>query len=246
MGGCCASKNVSTPVTEAPAAPAPPKPQEEPQQTGDNASDNTRLPSDTSNGFHAALRIFEGIVLGFLGEALPKVLETLTEGDLVFDEVKTAVETYKEGDAVKALGQLAKALRGLPGVLTAAGSAALEVERFAAALAILDTPEKIFFSVGRELLVNGKDILADIEAAVAAWKESDWLSFGKSIGSILGELTAYGSQDSAGVERKEASTVAVEKGPSAEPEVATGEAPVNEPASGAKAPEAPASDTAAA
>merc|ERR1712094_38897 len=76
------------------------------------------------------------------------------------------------------------------------GGATEQVERFAAALAMLNDPEKIIFHIGEELLVNGKDVLAHIEAAVAAWKASDWKTFGEEIGAIIGEITvaAPGSQ----------------------------------------------------
>lgn len=207
MGGCCASKNVATPGPVASAADAPsPKPQE----TGDDSSDNTRVPSETSvNGFQAVLRIVEGVLLGFLGESLPKVLELVTEAHMVFDDFKAAVEIYQQGDAIKALGKLGETLKALGSLLEDAGVAAAEVERFVAALALLNDPAKITFHVGEELLVNGKDILARIEAAVSAWKAQEYETFGKEIGAIIGEIAdpaANSSLDTRAVETPPIST----------------------------------------
>lgn len=194
MGGCCASKNVGNPAA---AAPPPTKKPEDttpkPQEVPDNSSDNTRVPSDSSNGFHTVLRILEGVLIGFLGESLPKVLESVTEAHMVFDDFKAAVETYQQGDAIKALGQLGRTLKALGSLLEDAGLAAEEVQRFVDALAMLDDPAKIVFHIGEELLVNGRDILARIEAAVSAFNAHEWEKFGKEIGAIIGEVVSPAS-----------------------------------------------------
>merc|ERR1712196_518104 len=119
-----------------------------------------------------------------------------TDAEMVFDDFKAAVEAYQQGDAVKALGLLGDTLKAIPQLVEEAGGAKEQVERFAAALAMLNDPKKIIFHVGEELLVNGKDILGRIEAAVGAWKASDWKTFGEEIGAIIGEITvaAPGSQ----------------------------------------------------
>lgn len=203
--GACASKSTKNAATpEAPAAPAvSPKPQE---PAGDNTSDNTRVPSDSSNGFHTVLKIVEGVLIGFLGESLPKVLELLTDADMVIDDFKAVVEAYQQGDAVKALGLLGDTLKAIPQLVEDAGGAKEQAERFVAALAVLNDPKKIIFHVGEELLVNGKDVLARIEAAVAAWKASDWKKFGEEIGAIIGEITVA----AAGSKAAEASASASE------------------------------------
>jgi len=42
--------------------------------------------------------------------------------------------------------------------------------------------------VGKDILVNGKDIFHHVEALESAWNEKNYLEAGKDIGEILEEI----------------------------------------------------------
>ena len=56
------------------------------------------------------------------------------------------------------------------------------------ALQQLTHPIHMIFIVAKNLLVNGVDVLREIEGAVQCWKEKDFFCSGENAGELLGRL----------------------------------------------------------
>lgn len=56
----------------------------------------------------------------------------------------------------------------------------------------LSNPKSIAMHIGKDILVNGKDIFSEVTTAVSDYKSSQWKDFGKQVGEaaakvVLGE-----------------------------------------------------------
>merc|ERR1712093_38741 len=69
-----------------------------------------------------------------------------------------------------------------------AGAAKEQVDDLAKVIAMFKDEQKIVYHIGKELLVDGKDILSRIGKAVKDFSAHDWESFGEDIGVIIGEV----------------------------------------------------------
>eukprot|EP00929_Paragymnodinium_shiwhaense_P083131 TRINITY_DN4416_c0_g2_i1.p1 TRINITY_DN4416_c0_g2~~TRINITY_DN4416_c0_g2_i1.p1 ORF type:complete len:328 (-),score=85.64 TRINITY_DN4416_c0_g2_i1:276-1259(-) len=192
--GCNSSKSVAAaaPVpVPAPATTESPKVQDDVEQE----SGETRVPSETHNAtgeqadanLQSVLEIFRSVLVGFVGEALPAVMTVLKTSGEALQEFRAAVEAFQAQDAVKGLGLLAESLQTLATALGDADMAKEQVDSFVKALEMLRDPKQIL-NAGRELLVNGKDILGHIEKAVAAFNDQDWQAFGQEIGGVIVDI----------------------------------------------------------
>ena len=66
--------------------------------------------------------------------------------------------------------------------------------KFLDMISIFKSPASFAFHVGKDLLVNGKDIYADIESALTEYKGSDWYHFGYHCGNAAAK-TFLGAEE---------------------------------------------------
>lgn len=136
-----------------------------------------------------------GAIEGFTG--LEGTLEQLCLTELKSEEqqMNAAVQLIREKDAkdvLKGLEQVAEALKGVPTAVqeckNATADAKAEAQKLEQALALMKHPVKFAYHVGKDLVVNGKDILKEIEAASLAYESEQWENFGMDLGEALREL----------------------------------------------------------
>jgi hypothetical protein len=60
--------------------------------------------------------------------------------------------------------------------------------RLGRALALLRSPLQFAYHVGHDLVVNGQDILKEVEGAEKDYESQDWEAFGKDVGEALEKL----------------------------------------------------------
>ena len=53
---------------------------------------------------------------------------------------------------------------------------------------IFSSPESFAYHVGKDLLVNGVDILHEIEAAVTDYESKNWSAFGENVGEATAKV----------------------------------------------------------
>ena len=66
--------------------------------------------------------------------------------------------------------------------------------RFLDMISIFNSPVSFAYHVGKDLLVNGKDIYADINSAVSEYKSQDWYHFGYHSGNAAAK-TFLGAEE---------------------------------------------------
>lgn len=60
-----------------------------------------------------------------------------------------------------------------------------EVQAIEDMIKTIKSPRSFFFTVGKNILVNGKQIFSDVVSAVSEYEEQKWEDFGKDIGDIM-------------------------------------------------------------
>lgn len=60
-----------------------------------------------------------------------------------------------------------------------------EVEAMKKLIETIKSPKSFFFTVGKNILVNGQEIFTDVTGAVSDYQSQNWENFGKEIGDIL-------------------------------------------------------------
>jgi len=138
-----------------------------------------------------AKAIFQGVLEGFISKELPDVTTCVHDSTTTAADFKAAVadfETKTIDGIVKGLRETADGLTGLKAAMTDCKAAESEIQSLEAALAQMSSPSKLAYHVGKELIVNGKDILTLVEAAVTQYKAASYEDFGKDLGAIVGDL----------------------------------------------------------
>lgn len=54
--------------------------------------------------------------------------------------------------------------------------------KFAKMISAFSSPASFAYHVGKDLVVNGKDIFNDVNSAITDYKKKDWYDFGVAIG----------------------------------------------------------------
>lgn len=109
-----------------------------------------------------------------------------------YDEIKSAIDKIEQKTAksiAEGLRDLGHALTNLKQALVDCKAAEAEVAKFAKAIEDgFEHPLSFVFHVGKELIVNGRDIYAEITAAVSDWKAQSYRASGVQIGKALSKL----------------------------------------------------------
>jgi glutaredoxin len=140
--------------------------------------------------------IFEGVLEGFAGMEAPDVLTCVKDSTSTVGDFKSAVADFEKKTiaGMKAgLQEVAQGLEGLKSAMTDCKSAEAEVQKLVKAMEQLKTPKELIYHVGKDLLLNHKDILAKVEDAVSSYKGGQWEAFGKDIGGIVADLVGVPS-----------------------------------------------------
>lgn len=134
----------------------------------------------------------EQFVTGFLEGALDTgvdfPLKCLRDVKRLVKEVKTTVADFKGHKYVAGVREAATIAGELGGDIQDCVGATDEAKAAAENLIKLFHEEsgwKIFFTIGKNVLVNGVDIYHDITGAITAYDNGDWNTFGKDIGQGL-------------------------------------------------------------
>ena len=135
--------------------------------------------------------IFQGVLEGFVSKELPDVATCVHDSTTTVADFRAAVadfETKTVDGIAKGLRETADGLEALKAAMADCKAAESEVQSLEAALAQMSSPSKLVYHVGKELLLNGKDILALVEGAVTQYKAGAYENFGKELGAIVGDL----------------------------------------------------------
>merc|ERR1712110_628917 len=133
----------------------------------------------------------EGILEGFVAKEMPSVISCVKDSETTFTDFKKAVQDFekKSLSGVKnGLHELAQGLESLKSALTDCAGAKKEVENLINAMLSMRSPWKLVYHIGRDLVVNGRDIYNNVKAAKSNFKSQAWFAFGEDIGHIIADL----------------------------------------------------------
>jgi len=141
--------------------------------------------------FNTVKLIFKGVIEGFLEKEAPEVMSCLKDANSAMYDFKYAVGDF-EKKTVKGVEQglheLAEGLDSLKDAMTDCGSAYNDVELLVSAMKSLSSPWSLVVHVGKEIVVNHKDIFHHVEGAISNWKGQSYERFGEDIGAIVADL----------------------------------------------------------
>ena len=152
----------------------------------------------------------EEIVGGFLkgaidAEGFTDIDSCIKDAETVFGDAKTAVADFKKGDAAGAIAgikELADMMKVVQSGMKDCSSIKADWEKLVKMVSIFDSPSSFAYHVGKDLIVNGKQIYGEINTAVKDYEAGNWGDFGYQIGeaaakTILGEeeLPMFATQD---------------------------------------------------
>lgn len=141
-------------------------------------------------------QIVEGVLKGALEQesanvepCLTSVQKTATDFNEAVNDFKTETITgvkngiYKVGDIVQ---DVSDDLHMCAAVVT-------DLEKLEKMAATFSNPFSFAYHVGKDLVVNGRNIYADIDSAITDWEAANYLSFGENVGRALA-LTLIGAE----------------------------------------------------
>ena len=141
-------------------------------------------------------QIVGGILKGAIdAEGFTDITQCITDAEGVFGDAKTAIADFEKGgvsnviDGVKEVGAMLKMIKAAMSDCSHLKADWAKLEKMAA---IFESPTSFAYHVGKDLLINGKDIYKEIATAIGDYKSQKWEDFGINIGeaaakTILGE-----------------------------------------------------------
>jgi hypothetical protein len=149
--------------------------------------------------------IVGGILRGAIdAEGFTDINTCIKDVETVYGDAKTAVEDFEQKSAQGAIAgikEVAEMLQFIKAHMQDCTSIKADWEKLAKMAAIFESPTSFAYHVGKDLIVNGKQIYHEIDTAVADYKAANWGDFGYNIGeaaakTILGdELPMHATND---------------------------------------------------
>ena len=145
-----------------------------------------------TSAWKISLDFLEGTLQGFSNASTPKLEACASTSINAYDEIKDAIAEIEQKTlpAVAAgIRDLSKAYKNLKVALVECKVAEAEVARFFKTIEDnFEHPASFLFHVGKELIINGRDIYTEMSAAVADWKANSFRAAGIEIGHALAKL----------------------------------------------------------
>merc|ERR1712070_483211 len=140
--------------------------------------------------------VLRGVLEGFgITKDLDTMQDCLANTENEIKDVQEAIELLEKKtpqDVLNGLGKLGSAFKLLPKAVEQCEAAAKDVKDDASklqkALEVLKHPKEFAYHVGKDLIVNHKNIFHEVSAAVDDYREKKWEECGKSTGAALSEL----------------------------------------------------------
>jgi putative cell wall-binding protein len=138
-----------------------------------------------------AEQIMHGILVGALHVEVPHLSDCITDAEGIAKESYEAVVDYEKGDAfhkAKALALMADVTKKIPVAIAACKAVGVDVTKLMQMAEVFAHPSTFIAHVGKDLIVNGKDIFAEIEDSVKQFKSAQYEKFGEDIGMALAKV----------------------------------------------------------
>lgn len=142
-----------------------------------------------SNSFawNATVQLFEGTVEGFFDSAaFPHLEGCVSDVTRTFEGIEKGIKEMEEEKIEAGLKDLGDAYKALSIALVDCKAASSDVAAFVKALKDgFEHPLSFLVEVGKSILVNGKEVRAELATAVSDWRSHSFFSCGLQIGKVL-------------------------------------------------------------
>jgi len=122
--------------------------------------------------------IVEGVLKGALhAEHFDDINTCIADAEHVFGDAENAYEDFKAGGADKVIAgikELADLMKTVKSGMADCSDLKADWGKLEAMIKIFDSPTSFAYHVGKDLMVNGKDIFAEIESAVTDYESGNW------------------------------------------------------------------------
>lgn len=146
----------------------------------------------------AVVQVFDGVLDGIAdasgvrAEDVKACIRSASEVVIDFEEAVRLLETGKAGNVIEALQKFAEGLEELPDAINDCEKPTVEVinlaRKLTAMIASMRSPQSFAFHIGKDLIVNGKDIYHEVFTAVDDWKAGNWHDFGFQLGKAMFQI----------------------------------------------------------
>ena len=129
-----------------------------------------------------------GLVEGAIDQSIPSIDTCITDITATAADVEEVVDDFKTGtfESVKAgIQKLGEAVSSIATDLDACQTAVQDIERLDEMAKAFKSPWSFAYHVGKDLLVDGTDIYAEITSGVTAYDNKDYHNFGVDMGKAL-------------------------------------------------------------
>jgi hypothetical protein len=136
--------------------------------------------------------IIEGIALGVFKEEGFENLETcLKDAATIGIDVKDAIVDFEKKNTTGILAGIKKigeAIKLIPSTVTSCKAVPADLKKLEEMASVFTSPISLVYHVGKNLIVNGKDIYNDIDDAITQYKALSYKNFGEDIGEALASV----------------------------------------------------------
>jgi len=143
--------------------------------------------------------IVEGVLKGALhAEGFDDINHCIADAEHVFGDAEAAYKDFKAGGASNVFAgikQLADLLKTVKTGMSDCSDLKADWGKLESMIEVFNSPTSFAYHVGKDLVLNGKDIFSEIESAVTDYESANWEDFGYQVGeaaakTILGNEPA--------------------------------------------------------
>jgi len=156
--------------------------------------------------WEVSVDIVEGVLEGFTSSSAPALKSCASDATNLYNDVDQAISLIEGSESTatkieKGINILGQALEGIQPLMNDCKSSATQIENLVSTLKNgFENPWSFVYHVGKDLVVNGKDIYNEIMSAVSLWKSQSYRASGVQMGMALNQLL-LGSDESLGAMR---------------------------------------------
>ena len=151
-------------------------------------------------------QIVGGLLKGAIdAEGFTDIESCIKDAEEVFEDAETAIKDFEKKDVASVIAgikEIAEMMKVVQSGMKDCSSIKADWEKLMKMIAVFDSPTSFAYHVGKDLIVNGKQIYGEITTAVSDYEAGNWGDFGYQIGeaaakTILGEeeLPMFATQD---------------------------------------------------
>lgn len=136
--------------------------------------------------------IVGGILKGALhAEGFDDINSCIADAETVFSDAEIAVTDFKAGGAtnvIKGLQEIGQILQVVQSGMKDCSNIKADWEKLEGMVKAFSNPTSFAYHVGKDLLVNGRDIYSEINTAITDYQGEKWGSFGYEVGEAAAKV----------------------------------------------------------